>query len=117
MGDEPTSDNFPFQVGFENATYPEVRNVLGPEFAQAVFATPVYKWQGPIQSGLGYHLVNISESTVGKLLPFTEVREMVLQEWREQESDKILHALVTELREQIDVTIDTNAITQFDYTP
>ncbi len=114
---KPASDQFPFEVRFEAATTREVRNVLGPEFTQAVFEAPIGLWFGPIHSGLGYHLVLVSERTPGSLPPFEDVRGAVLQRWRDEESARILVELIAMLTSQIEIEIDAESLAQFDYSP
>lgn len=117
VGDEsePKGDSFPFEVEFDRATWAEVRNVLGPEFAEAVFGAPLSQWSGPVRSGLGYHLVLVSESVEGSLAPFLENRDAVLQHWREAESKRILEELIVELQSQFEVDVDEGSLQQFEY--
>lgn len=39
-------------------------------------------WQGPVPSGLGWHLVRLDRREVGQVPPFEEVRGAVLDDWR-----------------------------------
>jgi hypothetical protein len=115
-GEEGKGDPFPFQQEFTNATGPEVRNVFGPEFRDAVFNAPVDQWSGPYATGLGYHLVMVTKRTETKPLPFDEVREAVLQDWREFESARILEEMVATLKAAYVVEIDDAALTNFEYS-
>jgi hypothetical protein len=114
-------DRFPFQSKFDDATFAEVRNVLGEEFARAVFAPNVANadngWTGPIQSGLGYHLVQVQARTKGAQPPLDQVREEVLAKWREQESERMLSDMIARLQGEYNVELDEEAITQLPYTP
>lgn len=116
-GEGVKGDPFPFQQDFGNATGPEVRNVLGPEFRDAVFKAPVDQWSGPYATGLGYHLVMVTNRTEMKSLPFDDVREAVLQDWREFESARILEEMVATLKAEYAVEIDETALSDFEYTP
>jgi len=111
----PVSDNFPFDIVFNDATRLEVRHVLGPQFAKEVFKTPVGQWHGPIHSGLGLHLVSVSSKREG-LPPLESVRDAVIRDWRKAESQRILLELESELSSRFDISIDTHALTQFDYS-
>lgn len=112
---KPESDTFPFEVHFDKATPAEVRNVLGPEFTQAVFETPVKSWSGPYKSGLGFHLVHVTKNTKPEILPLDQVHDAVLQRWREAESERILTDLVAELTAQFEININETALEQLDY--
>lgn len=43
---------------------------------------PGEQWQGPIPSGLGWHLIRLHKREVGKVPPFDSVREEVENDWR-----------------------------------
>jgi hypothetical protein len=109
-------DLFPFDVSFEKATPVEVRNVLGPEFTEDIFEAPLEKWFGPIRSGLGYHLVHVTDKVEGALPPLEEIREAVLGRWREAESEAILEQLVGKLTDQFEIEIDEASLERFEYT-
>jgi hypothetical protein len=115
--EQPTGDRFPFDVEFSSANFGEVRNVLGPKFATTVFELPSTTWSGPIQSGLGYHLVYVSEKTLPTLAPLEEVRDLAIQSWREDESARIFEELIANLKAEFEVNIDEDALIQFDYAP
>jgi hypothetical protein len=117
QNEKPTDDRFPFDVEFNKANFGEVRNVLGPKFATAVFEQPKKIWSGPIQSGLGYHLVYVSEITEPALAPLEEVRDLAIQRWREDESARIFEEFVTNLKSEFEVNIDEEALIQFEYAP
>lgn len=40
------------------------------------------QWQGPIPSGLGWHLVRVNQREEGKLLPLEAIEEKVANDWR-----------------------------------
>jgi peptidyl-prolyl cis-trans isomerase C len=115
-GMEPDSDTFPFEVEFNDATPAEVRSVLGADFVEAVFEIPAGSWSGPVRSGLGYHLVHVSRVTQGGMPPLESIRDAVLQDWRAEESDRILQNLIDELTDQFEIDIDSRALTLFEYS-
>lgn len=116
-GEERRGDLFPFDVAFDTATRAEVRNVMGPEFTQKVFEAPMNEWSGPFESGLGHHVVRVTQKSLRESRPFAEVRDAVLQRWRDTESERILAEMVARLKAGYDVVIDEAAIAQFDYAP
>lgn len=116
-GEETRGDLFPFDVAFDAATRAEVRNVMGPEFARDVFEAPINEWSGPFESGLGHHVVRVTQKSPRESRPFAEVRDAVLQRWRDVESERILAEMVARLKAGYDVVIDEAAIVQFDYAP
>jgi hypothetical protein len=83
---------------FRDADWQTIVGAFGSDFAQAVFALRPGAWNGPIASGYGLHLVRVSELTSAKQRDFAEVREQVLERWREQrrleENEKYFAALL-----------------------
>ena len=116
-GEEARGDLFPFDVAFDSATRAEVRNVMGPEFTRSVFEAPIDEWSGPLESGLGHHVVRVTQKSPRESRPFADVRDSVLQRWRDAESERILAEMVARLKAGYDVVIDEAAIVQFDYAP
>ena len=58
----------------------------GREFAATVFAAPVGRWHGPVQSRHGVHLVRVIEREPERLPPFDEVEKQVRADWLTQET-------------------------------
>lgn len=117
QGAEVYGDRFPLDIDFRQATREAVRSVLGPEFTRAVFEAPLSQWFGPVESGLGLHLVRVTEVTERNLLPLDEVREAVLAHWRLAESKRILDEMLATLRADYEVEIDEVSLLGFDYAP
>jgi hypothetical protein len=59
----------------------EVAKQFGEPFAFALERLEPGRWQGPVESGYGVHLVSVSERTEGRLPALSEVREAVRREW------------------------------------
>lgn len=54
---------------------------FGEEFAKQLETLPLNVWQGPIASGMGAHLVRITERKPSELPPLASIRPQVLREW------------------------------------
>lgn len=64
-------------------TLSEVRERFGIQFAQGLGAlAPAPGWQGPLPSGLGWHLVRLDRREAGPPAALAEVRAQVLDDWR-----------------------------------
>jgi hypothetical protein len=59
----------------------EVAKQFGDKFVAQLDELPSGKWQGPVASGYGVHLVFVSERTEGRLPALLEVRDTVRREW------------------------------------
>jgi hypothetical protein len=59
----------------------DVARDFGEKFAAALAGLQIGGWQGPIESGLGMHLVLVSKRTDGRLPELNEVNSAVRREW------------------------------------
>ena len=75
-------DPFPDQNYYAERTPDEVASVFGTDFSKSLFRLRPGHWQGPIESGLGWHLVMIEALSPGRLPTFDEVdRAQVQSAW------------------------------------
>jgi hypothetical protein len=74
-------DPFLLEQNTDNVSSGDVARDYGEQFAAALATLPTGTWQGPIESGLGVHLVCIGKRTEGRLPKLDEVRAAVRREW------------------------------------
>ena len=115
-GTRVEGDNFPFDDSYTNANHPSVRSVFGEEFADAIFEAPLATWTGPLRSGLGYHVVRITERSDAIIPPLQDIRQLILDEWRRAESEDILARGVAELMADYVVIVDEDSLEELTYT-
>jgi peptidyl-prolyl cis-trans isomerase C len=85
--DEP-GDSFMFRSFYGDHTPSEIGQVFGHAFAQVLFRFEPGAWQGPVESGYGWHLVWIDSVTPGRVPTFDEIEPTVISEWlAEQRAD------------------------------
>jgi peptidyl-prolyl cis-trans isomerase C len=82
---EKLADPFMFQDYYGDRLPEQVGGVFGMNFAEALFALKPGVWQGPIESGFGWHLIWIDSLTPGRVPAFEEVEAMVKSEWITEE--------------------------------
>ncbi len=85
-GDAPAArqgDAFMFQDALADQSPDQVARNFGPGFARALFALPTGSWQGPIESGYGWHVVFVSASSPGRVPAYEEVEPEVAAAWKE----------------------------------
>jgi hypothetical protein len=82
-------DNFMLQNYYPGHTQIEIAKLFGNDFAQSVMVLKPGEWHGPILSGYGAHLVYISERIEPEQPILTEVREIVLKDWRLAKQEEI----------------------------
>jgi hypothetical protein len=87
-GASALADPFMFQDHYGDRSFEQLANLFGPPFAQAVLDLTPGSWQGPIESGYGWHLVWVDSITPGRVPAFEEVEPDVKTEWvAEQRAD------------------------------
>jgi hypothetical protein len=79
--------------------FQDVKNAFGGEFSDSLADLPVGTWSGPVPSGLGLHLVQVTESQPEHLAPFDEIRDFVA---RQYEYYTVLDAQERMFRELLD---------------
>ena len=98
-------DPFMFGQVYDNLSDFEVARVFGRKFTDAIFKLPVDKWQGPVHSGLGYHLVRIESSTPSQQARLSDVRDKVRFEWTAEQRRNMDQALYHGLRQKYQITL------------
>ncbi len=67
------ADRFMFQSYYAENSPEQVSKVFGVRFSEAIFKLQPGVWQGPIESGLGWHLVWIDAMTPGRVPAYSEI--------------------------------------------
>ena len=74
-------DPFMLQDYYADRAPEQLAKEFGPPFAQAIFRTKPGAWQGPIESGFGWHLVFVDSFVPGRAPAFAEVEADVKTAW------------------------------------
>ena len=83
-----------------------IARTFGETFAQAVVALEPGAWSGPLASGLGAHLVLVTERRAGRLPELEDVRAEVQREYLAQRRQELKDAAYRKLREGYDVVVE-----------
>ena len=75
------ADPFMFQDFYRDKTAEYLDKEFGPLFTAAVEKLPAGSWQGPIQSGFGWHLVFVDTVIPARTPAFEEIEPDVKQAW------------------------------------
>jgi len=75
------ADPFMFQDYYGDRSFEEMAKLFGPRFAQALLRQQPGSWQGPIESGYGWHLVWVDSLTPARVPAFEEVETEAKTEW------------------------------------
>src|SRR5512143_1320649 len=85
---ESLADPFMFQDYYRDRAPDSLGKEFGPPFAQAVEKLPTGSWQGPIESGFGWHLVYVDAVIPGRLPAFEEVEPDVKTAWLAEQKEQ-----------------------------
>jgi peptidyl-prolyl cis-trans isomerase C len=75
------ADPFMFQDYYRDRAPDYLGKEFGPQFAQAVAKLAPGSWQGPIESGFGWHLVFVDTVIPGRVPAFEEIEGDVKTAW------------------------------------
>ena len=91
---------------FQLASVQEIDRNFGIGFASKLEPLALETWEGPLQSGLGAHLVRIDRREEGRLPKLDEIRDAVEREWRNKNRLDSREAINASLREQYEVIVE-----------
>lgn len=75
------ADPFMYQEVYRDRAPEFLGKEFGPQFALAVARLAPGSWQGPVESGLGWHLVFVDTAIPGRVPAFEEVEPEVKSAW------------------------------------
>jgi hypothetical protein len=98
-------DPFMFQDYYGDRAFDQLAGVFGSGFARAVLQLKPGAWQGPIESGYGWHLVWIDSLTPGRVPAFEEVEADVKAEWMAGQRAETKRKAFEAMRERYEVVL------------
>ena len=78
---------------------------FGPQFAQAVAKLPPGSWQGPVESGFGWHLVFVDTVIPGRVPAFEEIEPDVKTAWLGEQKAQAWEKAYKEMRAKYTVLL------------
>lgn len=110
---------------FLDASEKEVSALFGDAFTEALAASGVDGWTGPVRSSVGIHLVNVENFTTSRVPPLDEIRDSVAREWVAHRRRTAQTTFFDQLRSQYEITVEleewmqdsTDAVTVAKSTP
>jgi peptidyl-prolyl cis-trans isomerase C len=87
----------------------EIRAIFGREFTDAVLALAPGRWQGPLRSGYGWHLVRVAERREAQLPDLAEIETRVRQDWTDDQRRAADEDSFRRLRSRYDIVIEQDA--------
>lgn len=94
---------------YELSSYREsdIARLFGRMFSDELEDLEIGHWTGPLESGLGLHLVFIGERIEGSLPELENMRDVVQREWFKQQQTEALDRLYERLQKEYPVEIET----------
>jgi hypothetical protein len=99
-------DSLMLEPRFAGLTSSDVAKQFGEPFALALSRLEPGRWQGPVESGYGVHLVFVSDREEERLPELAEVRDAVRREWGNSRRIAANEAVYQELLKRYTVTIE-----------
>ena len=103
-------DAFPGAPVERDATEEEVRQDFGSNFASALPRLKPGVWEGPVESGFGFHLVKVTAKKALAPPKFGEVRGQVLADWLADASQEASIKAGADLEKRYRVSLDAKAV-------
>ena len=88
------------------STARDIGGLFGEEFARSVLALAPGRWEGPVRSGYGLHLVLVTKRIPGRLPELSEVRAEVEREFLFARRKEIQETMHRKLRERYTVVVE-----------
>lgn len=99
------ADPFMFQDYYAERTPDQIAKEFGPPFAKAVFQLRPDAWQGPIESGYGWHLVFVENLEPRRVPAFTEVEPDVKSALLDQKQREIKRTAFEAMRARYTIVV------------
>ncbi len=98
----------PTMLPYEQTAVPErmIARTFGERFAKAVMELEPGTWQGPLFSGLGAHLVLVTDRVEGRLPDLAEIRADVEKEYQAERRMELKDLAYRKLREGYEIVIE-----------
>jgi hypothetical protein len=100
-------DSIMLQEYFGDRSVETLAKEFGPSFAQNVMDIQAGSWQGPIESGLGWHLVFVDSLEPGRIPDFFEVEQEVRTAWLAEQKDLAFRTAFEKMRAKYTVLLPT----------
>ncbi len=85
--------------------FPKINAIFGAGFAQAVATQKPGEWGTPVESGYGFHLTRITRKQPATLLDLQTSRDLVVGEWRDDQSKVLAEAQLAAMQERYEVIL------------
>ena len=99
-------DSFMMQYDFVQETPFEVERLFGKVFTEELFRLETDTWQGPIESGYGFHLVRISEKADPRIPELASVIDKVRTDLMFEKRQRMNREVYERLRKRYEIVVE-----------
>lgn len=99
-------DSFMLQYDFTLETPFEVARLFGQDFAEKLFQLETDSWQGPVASGYGMHLVQISEKVDSRMPELATVIDKVRTDYMFVQRQKTNKEIYNRFKERYEIVVE-----------
>ena len=99
------SDPFMFQDFYAERSPDQIAGIFGTTFAQALPGLEQEKWQGPIESGLGWHLLWVESTTPGRVPAFEEIEARIKSEWSDEQRAEAKRKMFDRMKDRYQIVL------------
>ncbi len=99
------ADGFMFQGYYADRTPEELDKEFGSQFASAIQKLKPGSWQGPVESGYGWHLVFVDSVIPGHIPVFEEVEPNVKTAWLADQKQQAWQKAYEDMRSKYSVVL------------
>ncbi len=102
-------DRFMMPSGYVLHSEAETGRNFGSGFAEALFELPIGGWQGPVASGYGLHLVEVTDSQEASMPDLADIEDRVRNEYLAEAKRRADEAFYEQVRSKYTVSIEAPA--------
>ncbi len=99
------ADRFMLQDYYRDCAPDFLGKEFGPQFARTISELPVASWQGPVESGFGWHLVFVDTVIPGRVPDFEEIEQDVKTAWLGDQKALAWQKAYTDMRSRYTVLL------------
>ena len=101
-----SGDRFIFHKNYVEKSSEHVSSHFGKEFSDALFKSGLDKWEGPIKSAYGYHIVFVSNIFEEKLQNLEEIYDQVEWDAKQAAITELTETFILDLKKKYKVVLD-----------
>ena len=90
---------------FEDESHRAIENLFGNDFAVEILKVEGNKWNGPLESAYGWHLVNVGQLTKGVLPDLNDIWDKVESEWAAERKIEMKEEQYALMKERYTISI------------